>query len=223
MKYAFLGVIFLVASCGKYEAPGSNSTVGQIRSLASTRALGPDEQNALATVCQALGVKASRLPSGLNAPFSFTTLQTDCEGSTVSSGIVATTIKGETPNFYFTSQGTNFIFPNVETPTSGVFTQVCNTLGNVQDVSTLTSGEAQWVSTSQATGTDCPGVSGETCVLFETGAVQSGSDFKIHTREWIRIRTNPSLTNYGFFTYRKKITQAFCPENKAINYQATLN
>lgn len=223
MKYAFLGIVFLATSCGKYEAPGSNSTVGQIRSL-SAKALGPSDQSALSSVCQALGVKAQKLPSATNAPFSFTAIQSDCEGSTVSSGLISTFIQGETPNFYFrTSQGTNFIFPNVETPTSGVFTQVCNSLGNIQDVTTLTTGEAQWVSTSQATGTDCPGVSGETCVLLETGAAQSGSDFKIHTREWIRIRTNPSLTNYGFFTYRKKITQAFCPENKAIYYQATLN
>ena len=222
MKYFWIVAIFLTTACGKYDAPTGNATVGQQRQVSTSRALGTSEQTSLSNICNALSVKASRLPQSTNAPFSFNSSQTDCIGTMISSGIVATTIQTDGANYFFkTSTGMNFIFPDVETPTHGVFTQICSSIGNIQDVTTLSNGDAQFVTLSG----ECPSVGGETCVLIETGSPVSGvtGTFRIHTKEWIRLNTTATSSRYGFFTYRKKVSQAFCSDTEAVTYQTTLN
>jgi hypothetical protein len=148
--------------------------------------------------------------------------QTDCSGNTVNSGNVEVVIQNNAGNYVFKKQSDNqdFIFPNVETNTSGVLADVCGSLSNLQNPLTNAQG-ATYFTTLNISSSDCPPVPGEICVQVES-ASQQGESFVVHTKEWLRIRTNSTSGKIGFFTQRKKITRGFCGVNQYLSFQASL-
>jgi hypothetical protein len=120
------------------------------------------------------------------------------------------------------SDGQNFIFPEVETASSGVFKEICSNLNQSAFSSPLrSSGEALYFGTLGISTSDCPQRDGELCFSLERAFIQ-GTTAVVHTQEWIRIRTNPQLPKIGFFSHRKRITKSFCGQGQSQVFTATL-
>lgn len=226
MKCTYLAFILLMASCGRYEVGGSSSTIGEVRSFTPS-ALSSSDLTNLQKICQALGSKNTS--TLVNSTHIFSSAQTNCGGGNAETGTLVTTrILSVGGNSFFKRQdnGLDFIFPEVDTPSFGIMSRVCGALTSqtgLTNPSRLTSGESQWVSTLGINSADCLPSSGEVCVLFETGSPQDGgSDYVIHTKEWVKFRTNSIEPKLGFYSFRKKITKSFCTQNDFLTYEATL-
>lgn len=220
MKLAVLSLMLLAVACGQYESVSSGSQLGQVRAF-SPAAVDPTTASQLSAICNALAQKSSILTSAIGSTHNFDAAQTTCEDVIVNMGIVQTTIQ-QFGDFQFRkTDGTSFIFPNVETDTSGIMQPICANLANLQ-TQFQTASEVTSVTTTGISPDDCTPLAGETCVLFESGPL-SGQSFTVTTKEWVRFRvTNPNNQKIGFFTQRKKVSQSFCGNNQSIQYRASL-
>ncbi|WP_408096794.1 hypothetical protein ACJVC5_17295 [Peredibacter sp. HCB2-198] len=222
MKLAVLSLAVLAFACGKYEGVVPGSSLGQSRSfqpiVADSTLL-----NNVTSICSALTQKNSILNSAVNSVHNFDASQTNCDGTMLSTGIVKTTIQNIGSEYQFRKDdGTSFIFPNVETNTSGIMSSFCSNLSNLQNQTVSSDNIVTSITTSGISSADCSPVAGEICVLIETGPL-SGTAFTVTTQEWIRFRvSNSTGQKIGFFTQRKKVSRSFCGTNQSIEYRATL-
>lgn len=220
MKFAVLSLTILAFSCGQYEGVNTGSQLGAVRAF-SPATMDSTTASQLSAICNALAQKNSILNSAIGSAHNFDATQTDCEKIIINTGIVQTTIQNVGEYQFRKIDGTSFIFPNVETNTSGVMAPVCANLANLQ-TQIQNGSEVVSISTTGISPDDCTPVAGETCVLFESGALANNS-FTVTTKEWIRFRvTNPTNNRIGFFTQRKKVSRSFCGNNESVEYKATL-
>lgn len=224
MKFGILFLSFLALSCGKIDVTtSSSSSVGESRGINAFSALSTTDRNNILSVCNALTSKASVLPSFVGATYSFSSDTSDCERKKTSELNVETIIQSNGQNFVFKRKDNNqdFIFPEVETNTSGVLVEACNLLTGLQNP--LVSGtSATYVTTSGISSGDCTPASGEVCLSIEKAA-QQGNFFIVHTKEWLRVRvSNPTNARIGFVTQRKKVTRGSCGIGEVLEFQATL-
>lgn len=222
MKLAVLSLAVLVSSCGKYESTSSSGQLGQSRTFSPLVA----DNNLLSSVtniCNALAQKNGILNSAVGSVHNFDASQTNCDGTLITTGNVQTTIQSFGSEFQFRkTDGTSFIFPNVETNTSGVMASICANLSNLQTQTLIANNQVVSVATSGFRAEDCTPASGEQCIYFESGPLQ-GSNYTITNQEWIRFRvSSPTNDRVGFFTQRKKVARSFCGSNKFIHSQALL-
>ena len=224
MKFSILPMMLLLASCGD-TLPGSGSInrVGETRSLLNTSVAvsGLDRQNII-SLCSALSQKESILPTTVNSTHIFSISQTDCGGRLTETGDVGVTIQNVGGYVFRRNDNLSFIFPEVETATTGILKEVCAsvTLPNLANPLRTTS-DVLYFGTLGIGPVDCPPRSGELCILLERGLVQ-GTSAVIHTQDWIRIKVNPLEEKLGFFSYRKRITKSFCAPNQTQTFTATL-
>jgi hypothetical protein len=221
MKSSALFFLLLSVSCGKYDMPsGSSNIIGEARALSSTKS-SSDISN-LSVICAALSSKSFTLPQSLNSSLSFNTSQKDCSGNDIENGNVDVVIQGNGSNYTFKrkADSLDFIFPNVETNTSGVLQDVCPNISSFS--SPLIQGsQATFFTTTGISSSDCAPTSGEICLQVSTGRVE-GSQAIIHTKEWIRFRVSSTQGKIGFFTQRKKVARSYCGENESLVFSATL-
>lgn len=226
MKFAFLAVIFLSVSCGKYDVPGAGGTVGAVKTY-SPATVDSTTNSQLRKICTALTTKSNTLASLVNTPHTFTTVQTDCDDSLVVDNVdIATTIQADGANYAFkrSDNGVNFVFPQVDTASYGIMQTVCAQLaspGTVTSPYTLTSGEVQSVNVTSISTKDCQSNSSEICVLFETGTL-SGTSYTVHTNEWVKFKIDDTKPRLGFYGYRKKVARSYCSENDSVRFEAIL-
>lgn len=216
-------MIVFSAACGKYEvATKQNSSVGEIKST-TAQSLSGAEQTLLSQMCVSLSSKTTTLSSAIGSVFKFGTTVTDCSGDVASSGDVETYITGSggTYSFKRRSDNSDFFFPNVETSSSGLLSEICSNLGNATNG--FSSGqEITFFKARDILSTDCAPVTGEVCLYIEKGTSQGNDTVKIHTKEWIRVRTSSNQGKIGFFTFRKKVSQSYCGQNQVLIQTATL-
>lgn len=222
MKLAVLSLVVLAFGCGKYEAAGTNGQLGQSRAF-SPLVADNSLLNAVTNICNALAQKNGILNSAVGSVHNFDASQTNCDGTLISTGNVQTTIQSFGSEFQFRkTEGTSFIFPNVETNTSGVMASICANLSNLQTQTLSANNEVITIATSGFRAEDCTPASGEQCIYFESGPLQ-GSTYTITNQEWIRFRvSSPTNDRVGFFTQRKKVARSFCGTNKSIQSRALL-
>jgi hypothetical protein len=226
-QLAVLALIGIVASCGKYDVQGvSGSTVGEVKSLQTAAALSDADRTNLSDICSALSAKSATLSTVGSSVFTFSTSQMDCAKNETADSNVQTVIQGAGGiySFKLKSSGLDFVFPNVETNTSGILSSICS--GVSTSLSTLTSplisgGEAIFFTTSGISSDNCQPGSGEKCVQIEK-AIINGSSATVYSKDWLRIRTSTTLGKTGFFTYRKNVAQSYCAQGEAIITKATL-
>lgn len=224
MKFGFLSLAFLAISCGKIDVTTSGSTtVGESRSVNALSVLSDTDRNNLTSVCNALGTKNSALPTFVGATYSWASATADCDKKVTPELNVETVIQSNGQNYVFKRKDNNqdFIFPNVETNTSGILADACNFLNGLQNP--LVSGStATYYTTTGISSEDCVPTSGEVCVSVET-AGRSGDFYIVHTKEWLRVRvSSPTNARIGFVTQRKKVTQGSCGIGEVLEFRASL-
>lgn len=224
MKYGFILLSLLSISCGKIDVTTSgNNTVGESRSVNAFSVLSDTDRSNLTAVCNALTTNAGILPSIVGATYVFDTVAADCTNKITPEFNVQTVIQSNGSNFVYKRKDNNqdFIFANVETNSSGTLADACNLLSGLQNP--LVSGNsASYITTSGIAGEDCAQASGEICVAVEKASRQ-GDFFVVHTKEWLRVRTqSPTNTRIGFVTQQKKVTQGSCGIGEVLIFRATL-
>lgn len=224
MKFSLILLSFLIISCGKIDViTTGNSTVGESRGINVFSVLSGTDRNNISSVCNALSTKASLLLGTVGATYNFSSSTFDCDRKNTAEMNVETFIQSIDQNFVFKRKDSNqdFIFPEVETNTSGAMADVCNLLTSLQNP--LVSGTgATYVTTSGISSGDCVPVSGEVCVAIEK-AGQQGNFFVVHTKEWLRVRvSNPTNARIGFVTQRKKVTRGSCGTGEVLEFNAAL-
>jgi hypothetical protein len=225
MKFFFITLMILGVSCGKYEVSsvGSN-TVNELRAVTPGSELSDSDRSNLAAVCSALNNKLNILGQGTSGSFfTFFAVEKDCNNNLISAGNVDVTITNQGNSAYGfkrKSDGQDFLFPNVETPSSGVFSEICSNVANIK-AANIDGSAVTFVTTIGISSADCPPVRDEICVKIEKGTVQ-GTSALIFSRDWIRIRTGGAQGKIGFFTQRKKVTQSYCAQNEALVLEARM-
>jgi hypothetical protein len=228
MKLSLILMSILLASCGEYGPISTLNTtkVGETLPLSGSPLSDTDRAN-LTTICNSLANKSSSLQSTVNSTLSFVTSQTDCSGNSMGSGTTDVTIQNSGSDFVFKQKvnGLDFIFPNVETNTSGVMSPACQNVASLSVTSnafsTPNGATTVYYTTTGISPTDCPIITGEQCVLVQSGQTDAAG-VRINTKEWIRFRISSTQGKLGFFTYRKKVAQSFCGVNETLTSQATL-
>lgn len=225
MKLLLLTVAILTTACGKYEISGAGSnTVNELRPLSNASQLTDLDRTNLLAVCSALNTKTNVLNQGTSgSTFTFFSTERDCSKNVVSAGNVDVTIVSQGSNafgFKRKSDGQDFLFPNVETTSSGLFSDICSNVNNI--VSPVVDGSSvTFVTTTGISSSDCAQVGNEVCVKIEKGTVQ-GTSAVIISKDWIRVRVGGTQGKIGFFTQRKKVTQSYCAQNEALILEASM-
>lgn len=223
MKYSFLFLTCLIVSCGKYESEVSRNLIGETRS-ATALSVSSSDRNNLASICGALAQKSTILPSIVGTTnFLFTTIQTDCEGETVVNADINVVVQNSGAGLVFKKSidGLDYIFPEVETQSSGLLAGVCADLSTFSNPR-LEGTSATWITTSGISSNDCTPLSGEICVMVEKGNLNNDQTYTVHTKEWMRVRVSSIEGKLGFFTERKRLTQSICEANKSQISRAIL-
>ncbi len=225
MKYSLLAFMFFGSlACGKYDSNVKSNSIGESRSSNALTVTSSDRNN-LSTVCSALATKAQTLGSATNYSFLFATKQSDCDGKTVIDADITVKLQTGGNGFVFknTHDGMDYIFPEVETSTTGLLSSVCGNLSSFNNpIIDIPGQSALWVTTSGIPSKDCVPAGGEVCVQVEKGILTGDQDYTIHTKEWMRVRVISSQEKYGFFSHRKKVTNAICSPFKAQISEAFL-
>lgn len=225
MKYLLLALmVFGSIACGKYDSDIESNSIGESRSANALTVTSSDRNN-LTAVCSALAAKASTLGSVIGNSFLFTTKQSDCDGKAVIDADITVKLQNGGSGFVFknTHDGMDYIFPEVETPTTGLLSSVCGDLSTFSNpIIDIAGQSALWITTSGIPSKDCVPASGEVCVQVEKGMLTGDQTYTIHTKEWMRVRVNSSQDKYGFFSHRKKVTNAICSPFKAQISEAFL-
>ncbi|MGE3608200.1 MAG: hypothetical protein AB7I27_01335 [Bacteriovoracaceae bacterium] len=223
MKWGPL-LLFLLMGCGKISSTNSSFTLREQRSYSPLIA-SADVKAELAVICNALAAKVNVLPQVLGSSFVFSLSTKSCEQSQLQAPQdVEVVIQRPVSNYVFKvkSSGLDFIYADVETPTSGQLGELCqryaNTLSPITNPFMLSNGNAVWFSIGNFS--ECSPTTAERCVQLETGAAD-GAQFKIHTKEWIKVRTDANYSRVGFFSQRTTISSSICgingyTENKAV-------
>lgn len=222
MKMILISMMAILSSCGDYKAGQFiDSSVGEVKAISAPVLISGVEKDNLVSVCNSLSQKELVLDSALNTRHIFTANQTDCLGKTVFSGDIPVTIQKTGTNYVFKKgDGLDFIFPNLETPSSGLFSDICSNLDGLSNP-IIGQNEVTFISSLGINPGDCSAAFGEICIKLEKAYVQ-GATAVVHTKEWIRVRTPSVQGLVGFFTLRKKVSRSFCPEGQTITSSANL-
>jgi hypothetical protein len=222
MKLVYGVLALLTISCGgQYPQSGrGSSSVGELRSLEMVP-ISQIERANLTSVCSALAQKSSYLNSALGSTFSFQTSQSDCSGNLISSGLVNVVLQGSGADYFFRrTDGTNFIFPDIETPTVGMMDRLCDS-SNISS-NPVQQGNNRIYFSIQDSFSDCPAVANELCVRVERASVV-GTSAVVDTVDLMRVRLPQGGTRYGgFFTFRKRVARSFCATNEFVSQEAVL-
>lgn len=222
MKLGFIVLALVTVACGKYgPITGSNEKVGEIKKFGE---LLVGDTSVISQICTALDYKSSTISSSINSSFIFQTNQTDCNGKALINGDIETTIQNQGLGLVFKNKSDNndYIFANVETSSSGILSEICGNRANSSN--TITTNQEVMSYTTQVGTDDCPSIGTEKCIYVEKGINMGNNTYKVHTKEWIRVKTDlgSNQRNIGFFTYRKKVTQSYCAQNEVQVLQAIL-
>lgn len=224
MKFALLIMTVLVASCGQYESDVTRNLIGESRS-ADALVVTTTDRNNISSICTALGQKASTLASAVGSTYLFATQQSDCDGITVVNADLNVIIQTGGTGYIFkkSSDGLDYIFPELETNTTGLLTNVCaDPTSFVNPQIDPGTNSATWITTVGISSNDCTPASEELCVQVETGSLNADQTYTIHTKDWMRVRLTSTNGKLGFFTQRKKLTQATCATYKSQISQALM-
>lgn len=217
MKLLLLSILVLGAACGKYEVVPNSSKIGEKLSVSSLSSL--DRSN-LQSICNALGSRSTVA----NSTLSFETFEGDCEGNTITNGVVQTTVQQSGTDFVLKRKttGQDFVFSDLESPTQGLLKDICSNIAGVENP--VQSGSEQVTYTT--TGPDiaeCGVQSEQLCVVVKRASQQNG-EYIVHTKDFMRVKVSDASRSgkLGYFTFRKKISKSYCGLNEQLVFSASL-
>ncbi len=228
MKLTLPLCFLMLFACGKVHQPNDTklSTLKSLEPLTVTP--GSNEFAYLKEICDALQVKSLSIDALVNTEYVFSGTSKGCMDSAFTNLADSTvSLVNQLGLYKFTETKGLFYFSDVETSNQGVLSQFCGSyssgLTSPVDPAAI---NLVYFTTTDILPSDCPLVTNERCIKIEY-AVKDVRDQKergrVHTREWIRIRTDEgNLGKRGFFTYRKKISEASCTDERFLGRTATL-
>lgn len=224
-KALLFPVCLMLASCGEYKEPGAaRNLIGESRA-ATARSVSSTDRANLGTICAALSQKSTTIASVVGTNHTFSTLQTDCDANVVTNADINVVIQNSPSGYVFkrVADGLDFVFPQVETNSVGALADVCGDLSLFTNPQVdQATGAATWITTTGISSADCAPASGEICVQIEQGQLNNNQSYTLHTKEWMRVRVNPTQAKLGFYTLRKRLTQSICSVNKSQITEALL-
>lgn len=216
MKLIVIMSLFVFASCGKVEVAGS-ALIG------SKKALVPEQLNTtsvarIRSICEALTVKEAAIANSPNTDYMFAGSTKGCADSSFAQ-LPDTTVR--LVDQKFVEGAVPYYFSDVETTTNGVISQICSSLS--LGVSPIAASANEFIFFTVNDTSECRSGGTEQCILIERGTRTSESQAKIHTQEWIKFNLNsPNINNVGFWTFKKRLSQASCADGYHIGRTATL-
>jgi hypothetical protein len=220
-QLAALAFVLLATSCG--EIPKTGTLLGEERSF-NPLVVNQQEEQRLQLLCARLNNKAQALSQGSAETFTFSVTEKSCEGTILSSNqLISTGLEVMQGSYRLrrNDNGALFVFPDLETNISGIMKEICGNLSGITSPKKIAGDNVLWFTTTNVSTSDCTPRGNEMCILLETG-VPSGSNYVVVAKEWIRFQVDPVLPKAGFYTERKKISQASCGQAKFTEIIATL-
>lgn len=223
MKYILLSIFILsFVSCMPEQVPEDSLSLSEVVRFEPLMVTVEDNER-INAICSALLDKEDILDvivtSGKEYLFDYG--QKGCQDSSFPSmKRVTTSIQRSEINYFFRPKENDvFGFPDVETTTKGVLTQICANTQNLMNPMQTSSAGALWFTTftsSEHCQSDAQGI----CIHLQRGSVVNDFYYKIHTNEWLKIKITND--NRGFFKERKLISTAACSGKGFIEKRASL-
>lgn len=221
MKHSLLPLALMIASCGKIDM-GSTGALGTVRQL-QTNNITTGEAVVFDQVCQALTKKGDKLSATLPNSLNFDVVEKNCDGGNVFFGTQQVRVENTGSGFQFRRSDNNtlFVFPEVETSSSGFMKEIC---GGASSLPVSRGSEVIWVSQAGFSNVDCPNAPSERCLMVEYGLkVDSGENlYRVHRRDFVRVNLTTSSGKYGYVTYRKSTAENNCDQGKSTVTTAEL-
>lgn len=220
MKLASLIVLTLLASC-KVKAPADEPQNESAPRRFEPAVVAQEDLDRIKAICDALAIKEERLPGLISSPYTIGFAEKKCGEKELGpeKNIGVTIQKPDATYVFRQGNGDPFIFPNVETQTSGSMAKICANVGSLMSPFQTSSKGAIWFTTFTR-AKDCSSDFESVCIQIEKGEQVESLDYKIHTTELIRFKISGTRT--GFYLYRKLVSSGDCPEGQRIERRATL-
>jgi hypothetical protein len=225
LKFVILPLLIILASCeGEGDKASSDRNVGTNKKYEPIEVEGSNLER-LKVICHSLAEKESLLNIliSTDTEYEYQYAQKGCNDKEMPTPKrVITTLTGNYPNYYFrVRQGDYFGFPEVETVSSGLLSKICQDLRDFGAVKSPMQVASYVVAfTTHTSPKDCKSDKNGYCVKVEKGSFLQNNEYKVHTEEWMKVNIkNPRL---GFFTERKLISTANCPQDKTFEKRAVL-
>lgn len=223
MKNFWLLSLVLIAACGKVDMP-SDAQLEPIKN--ASRLVTGNELGDFTEICDALNTKKNYLASLKNSTYVFAGSSKACTDTAFAQLADANIMLIEQyGDLKFNEGNVAAYFSEVEEIDKGNFADICSNLSNL--VSPMSKDGINYVHfTTDASPSDCPVVAEQQCVKFEKGVkktVEGVEMTDVHTREWIRVKLNsPTQTLIGFWSYKKRLSEAGCVDGYNFARTATL-
>lgn len=215
MKLFLMISLIALAACGKVETD-TTSNLGTSK-LTSPEKLKASEIASIQTICEALKQKETGLSTLGSTDYLFSGTAKACTDSGFSPIADATVRMVDQFGLKFYDGIAPYYFSDVETENTGILSQICSSLS--LGFSPIIIG-SDYVYFDVADNTDCASGGNQQCIRIEKATKSSDTEAKIHTREWIKVKLDQP--NLGFWTYKKRISQASCVDGYYFGKTATL-
>jgi hypothetical protein len=219
-KILLLPLMLFIFSCHSEKGTPIES-LGKVRKY-EPLAVTLEDSERIRAICNALAAKEDLLSVLVSTgeEYVFNYYQKGCsEPSAPAPKNLVTTIQREVSGYIFQSKnGESFGFPEVETNTQGIFSEICQNTERLMSP-ILTNTGAMWF-TSFTSNEHCQSDAEGICIHFQKGSFVQDFDYIVHTNEWIKIKTMNSRR--GFFLERKLISSANCSGKNEFHKEARL-
>jgi hypothetical protein len=215
MKLFWIISLIVLAACGKVETDTTTNLGNQ--KLTAPEKLGTSEIARIQTICEALKQKEIGLSTIVSTDYLFGGTAKACTDAGFSTLPDATVRLVDQLGYKFYDGISPYYFSDVETENTGILSQICSSLS--LGTSPIMIG-ADYVFFDVKDSTDCVSGSNQQCVVIEKATKSSETEAKVHTREWIKVKLDQP--NLGFWTYKKRISQASCVDGYFFGKTATL-
>jgi hypothetical protein len=212
--FLMISLIALVA-CGKVETDG-NVQLGTSK-VTTPEKLSASEISKIQSICNALVEKEQLISGNLNTDYVMSGSSKGCTDSGFAP-IADTSVKlVDQGGLKFFEGSLPYYFTDAESGTSGILSQICSGLSVGYSPIQI---NGDYVFFDVDDSTDCASGGNQQCIRIEKAIKSSETEAKIHTREWIKVKLDQP--NFGFWTYKKRISQASCVDGYYFGRSATL-
>lgn len=226
MKVTISLFLFILVSCGKIVLP-EDTKLGTLKSLSPQAiSVGSSEYFKIKKICEAIKTKSVTISSLINTDYVFSGTTKSCNDSSFSSIADIEVKLVKQLGLYKFVEGPNlFYFSDVETDDQGVLSVICSKVENL--TSPIVDGNnLLYFTATDIVSTDCLNSPDESCIKIERAlkvvTENVGEKGRVHTREWLKIRTNQTKSQFGFVSFRKRISEAGCEDGTVFGRTATL-
>lgn len=215
MKILF-SILILSLGCGRVEVGNSKGTsLGSVRTI-SPVTVNSAEKSQIQSICSAIAQKTTNLAMTANFSYLFNFSQKICGNVTVPAQDANVLLQSNGAGGYSfkNSNGQNFVFPEVETTTTGSMAKICASLTNLQNPIAAGNGNFIWMSTTSTP--NCVSNTNQRCIQLETGIPTDATNtsYRIISTEVMKFNIQPSQPNLGFYTDRRFLTNVSCGNNQ---------